>query len=718
VAVTGERGRREPAIVIRPRFAVEAVAWAVGALVALVVLDRSRHVLALVLVAVALAVLLHAPITALDRRLPRWAAITTVVVGSIVAVGAVMALGTIQLSEQIDNVNVAITDRIEAVDPDSSLGEFLTDARVAERVGDRLDQLPSQILIGSPAAGDGARLGLEALLVIVLAVYALLNGARLLRPLTRDAAPWWVTGLGDGVAAGASQVRRLLGIAVVSGIVGWIVALLFGLPGAGILGIWVGVWSVVPIFGPIVGYTPMVVVASLDGTGRAIAVGVVSVALAVAGWYLDRTALTLHTPRPVHRLGPFGLTVALVIGLRFGWLTGPLVAILVAASVVSTLASLTDRRPPPHPDDQTPAGGTVWSRLVPRSTARAAVVVVLAVAAIAFVIDLAPVPVWLVIGVTLAVALDPLVNWIDERTPFARGASIAAVIVGLLAAVAVTLVFAVPSVANSVRELDDELPAIAADLEQLPLIGGALAERGVAERLQSSVEELPDRIAADTSPIEGTLRSVGDGLLATFWILLITVSALVDGARARAGLRSLFPPHRRPEFERVDSITRKVVARYAVGSVVIAAIAGSAVFVIALVAGIPLAPLLGLWAFMANFIPQIGGYLGGAPLVVMALTLGATKGLIVAAVYLVYMQIENRIIQPVIVSKAVAIAPFVAMVTVLIGGAAAGVVGAVLATPLVAVAKSLHTEFRSGRSDDADGHATAAADADAEPATE
>jgi predicted PurR-regulated permease PerM len=251
-------------------------------------------------------------------------------------------------------------------------------------------------------------------------------------------------------------------------------------------------------------------------------------------------------------------------------------------------------------------------------------------------------------------------------------------------------------VANSVRELDDELPAIAADLEQLPVIGGELADRGVAERLQSTAENLPDRIAADSSPIEGTLRSVGDGMLATFWVLLITVAGLVDGERARAGLRSLFPPDRRPQFERVDTIARRVVARYAVGSVVIAAIAGSAVFVIALVAGIPLAPLLGLWAFMANFIPQIGGYLGGAPLVVMALTLGATKGLIVAAVYLLYMQVENRIIQPVIVSKAVDIAPFVAMVTVLIGGAAAGVVGAVLATPLVAVAKSLHTEFRAG----------------------
>ena len=73
----------------------------------------------------------------------------------------------------------------------------------------------------------------------------------------------------------------------------------------------------------------------------------------------------------------------------------------------------------------------------------------------------------------------------------------------------------------------------------------------------------------------------------------------------------------------------------------------------------------------------------------LALTTGTTKGVIILAVYLIYMQIENRVIQPVIVSKAVDIPPFVAMVAVLVGGAAAGVIGAVLVTPLVGVAKSL-----------------------------
>jgi predicted PurR-regulated permease PerM len=190
------------------------------------------------------------------------------------------------------------------------------------------------------------------------------------------------------------------------------------------------------------------------------------------------------------------------------------------------------------------------------------------------------------------------------------------------------------------------------------------------------------------------LRSIGDGLIATFWIVLITVTALIDGRRVRAGLRNLLPASRRTRFDRVDDIVGDTVARYAVGSVVIAAIAGTAAFTIALAGGVPLAPQLGLWAAMTNFIPQVGGYLGAAPLVVLGLTTGTTKGLVILVTYVVYMQIENRVIQPLIVSKAVDIPPFVAMVGVLVGGAAAGVVGAVLVTPVIGVAKALLREFR------------------------
>ncbi|HWM21793.1 MAG TPA: AI-2E family transporter [Ilumatobacteraceae bacterium] len=702
---TSTRRRRRVGVVptvvaMRPRFVLEVIGWVLAALVALTVISRSRHVLELVLLAVVLAMLLRGPINAVDRRLPRWAAITIVVIASILAVGGLLALGSVQLSQEIDVVGNAVTERIEAVDPESAVGRFLVDGKVAERIEKRLDELPSQVILGSPDPADGARLGLQALLVVILMLYALLNGPKLARAILGGDDPhWWARSVRDGVQSAASQVRRLLVVATISGFVALAVASIFGLPGTSVLALWVGVWAVVPIFGPIVGYAPLIVLASLDGWVNATGVGVVSVLIALASWYADRHVYSWDLRSTGRRTGPFGLTVALVVGLRFGWLTGPLVAIFLMAVAVSTLAALGARQrraaaiPPTDEEPAVPVptrqGVFTWNHLDVRSALMATSLAVLVVVAIAVIIGLSPVPAWIVIGIVLALALDPLVGWLCKHTGLERGSAVAVVVVGLLAIVVATLVFAVPSIVDSVRDLDDQLPRIAADLERLPLIGDELAERGVADRLQTTLEEAPDRLASDTGPLERTLRSVGDGLVATFWILLITVTALIDGRRVRNGLRALVPEHRHDRFDRVSTIVGDVVARYAVGSLVIAAIAGTAVFTIALVGGVPLAPLLGLWAAMSNFIPQLGGFLGGAPLVVLALTTGTSKGLIILVVYLIYMNIENRVIQPVIVSKAVDIPPLVAMVGVLVGGAAAGVVGAVLVTPVIGIAKSL-----------------------------
>jgi predicted PurR-regulated permease PerM len=689
-------------VVIQPRLVVQAIGWVVLGMTALLVLDRSRHVLELVVLSIVIAVLLKAPIDALSRGLPRWAAVVVVVLGAIAATAGLLALGTVQLGHEIDVVGSAVSQRIDEVDPDSALGQFLADGNVAERIDRQLDRLPSQILIGSPDPADGARLGLEALLVVVLVVYALVNGPGLARAGLGGRSPkWWAGHVREGVTAGAAQVRRLLVFAAVNALIAVGTAVVFDLPGTSVLAIWAGVWAVVPIFGPIIGYVPMFVLASLDGWPKAVAIALVAACITVGNWYADWRRVPTGRAGVGARLGPLGLTVALVIGLRFGWLAGPLVAVFSMAAAVSTLAALGRRDRSLLLADQlttdVPTGvrGNVWGRLEWRSAARATTIVVVAVAAIAIVLDLAPVPVWVVVGITLSIALEPLVGWLADHTPLGRGASIGAVVVALITVVGAMLVFAVPSIASNVRDLDEQLPQIAADLEQLPLIGDALADRGVADRLQTTIEELPSRLASDTGPLEGALRSVGDGLVATFWIVLITVTALIDGRRVQQGLRSLVAPESTQEFDRVDTIVRRVVARYAVGSIVIATIAGSAAFTIAVVGGVPLAALVGLWAALTNFIPQIGGYLGAVPLVVLGFTTGTTNGLVIMVVYLVYMQVENRLIQPLIVSRAVDISPLVAMVAVLVAGAAAGAVGAVLVTPMVAVVTSLRREFRT-----------------------
>ena len=206
-------------------------------------------------------------------------------------------------------------------------------------------------------------------------LYALVNGPKLARAILGGDHPhWWAGSVRDGVRSGASQVRRLLAVATISGFVGLAVASLFDLPGTSVLAIWVGLWAVVPIFGPIIGYAPMVVLASLDGWTHAVIAAVLAGLIALASWYADRHVYSWDLRSTGRRTGPFGLTVALVVGLRFGWLTGPLVAVFLMAAAVATLAALgaRHRQPaadppvdPPDEADRVPSSTAVarWSHL-------------------------------------------------------------------------------------------------------------------------------------------------------------------------------------------------------------------------------------------------------------------------------------------------------------------------------------------------------------------
>ena len=103
-----------------------------------------------------------------------------------------------------------------------------------------------------------------------------------------------------------------------------------------------------------------------------------------------------------------------------------------------------------------------------------------------------------------------------------------------------------------------------------------------------------------------------------------------------------------------------------------------------------------IWATLTNLIPQVGGFLGGGFFAPLALTKGPVQGVIALVLFLVYQQIENHLIQPAIVGTAVHLTPPTTMLAALVGGAAAGVPGALAATPLVGTVKSLYLEFRSG----------------------
>ena len=126
-----------------------------------------------------------------------------------------------------------------------------------------------------------------------------------------------------------------------------------------------------------------------------------------------------------------------------------------------------------------------------------------------------------------------------------------------------------------------------------------------------------------------------------------------------------------------------------------AALAGVVTLVASLSLGVPLAPLLAVWVAICNPMPQIGGFLGAVPFVAFGLTQGAVTGVICLVVFLIYQQTENHLLQPLIIGRAVRLTPPSTMVAALIGVAAGGVIGGMLAIPLLGATKAIYMALRS-----------------------
>lgn len=320
---------------------------------------------------------------------------------------------------------------------------------------------------------------------------------------------------------------------------------------------------------------------------------------------------------------------------------------------------------------------------------------VLAVAAVATIARSVPRTLtWLVIGSLLALALDPVIERIAERLRGSRRAAVGLVLVLLVAGVVVVGAALGPETIRQARTLQRDIPETVEQLGDVPLVGSTLRENDVPERVEAWLDDLPDRLAGDTDALEGAARSTANGILAAFVTLLFTITLLLDGQRLVRGARRVVPPAHRERADALGRLLYDIVGRYFAGSVLVAVLHGVAVLIAGLLLGIPLTPLLALWATVFNLVPQIGGAVAGIPFVLLALTQGLVVGVAAAVFFVLYLNLENHIITPVVVGRAIDLSPLATMGGAIVGVSVAGVPGALVAVPFLGAAKAVYHQLR------------------------
>jgi predicted PurR-regulated permease PerM len=171
-------------------------------------------------------------------------------------------------------------------------------------------------------------------------------------------------------------------------------------------------------------------------------------------------------------------------------------------------------------------------------------------------------------------------------------------------------------------------------------------------------------------------------IAATVTIVFLTFFMLLEGRMWVERVYSLFPERSQARWRKVGDDIYKTVGGYVTGNILISLIAGASVTIVLLIMGVPYAVALGLLVAVLDLIPLAGATVAGIIVVLVAFLHSVPAGIVLAIFVIVYQQLENHFLQPVIYGRTVQLSPLAVLISVLVGAELAGILGALAAIPV------------------------------------
>jgi predicted PurR-regulated permease PerM len=297
----------------------------------------------------------------------------------------------------------------------------------------------------------------------------------------------------------------------------------------------------------------------------------------------------------------------------------------------------------------------------------------------------------IVVAGFVALLLNPIVVLLQRRIP-RRGLAVSIVtLVTLVVFAVLAYEFGNPLV-NGITDLAGKLPGYVTSAEHGTGWIGHLATK---YHVQTWVQKNAPKLVTYAESLSKPVLTVGKGaislLIELFTIFVLVLLLLLEAPKMRKWLLGQMRPERAATVTRIGSEVSQSVSGYMLGNLLTSLIAGTVVFVTLLILGVPFPLLWGLWVALVDFLPMIGGALAGIPTVLFVFfSKGFTAGLVTLVVFLIYTQVENHILNPVIMSRTVRINPLLVLLSVLVGaelgnlvgGLFGGFVAALLAIPV------------------------------------
>jgi predicted PurR-regulated permease PerM len=291
---------------------------------------------------------------------------------------------------------------------------------------------------------------------------------------------------------------------------------------------------------------------------------------------------------------------------------------------------------------------------------------------------------WVLIAVFLALALNPAVEWFQRRGVRSRGLATAITVLLTLAGFAALGALFIPTLVHEVNGFAHALPGYVDDVtHRRGRLGFLESKYHITQRVRDAVESGgATKLLGLTGTAVAITKGIITAIVATVTIVFMTVFMLLEGPLWVERFFTLLPESSRDRWRGVGHQIYRTVGGYVTGNLLISVIAGISSTIVMLALGVPYAVALGLLVGILDLIPLAGATLAAIIVSAVGFIHSIVAGIVLIVFFIVYQQIENHLLQPLVYSRTVRLSPLVILISVLIGAELAGILGALAAIPV------------------------------------
>jgi predicted PurR-regulated permease PerM len=296
----------------------------------------------------------------------------------------------------------------------------------------------------------------------------------------------------------------------------------------------------------------------------------------------------------------------------------------------------------------------------------------------------------LVAGV-LALGLDPIVGSLVRRG-WKRGVASLFVFAALFAAVFVIVLVTAGPLWDQITEFVQSLPAYWDEITQQDWFQTLISTGNADDKVRGALKDLAAGLPDAANAILGIAGAAFGSVLSLVTLTFLSLFLLMERPAITAWLFGFAPPEVERRWRPVVEDSISGISSSLVGNVAISIIAATVAGVSAWALGLPFPIVLAVITGFLDLIPQVGATIAAVILVAVALTVSTPAAIATLVIQLVYQQLENYVVYPIVYRRAVELTAFTTIVSVLIAGSLLGVVGAILAVPFAVVIKIMLRE--------------------------